>query len=236
MRALRRGWLKPQAERTEAQAPPPIYMLWDDDSTAETARTGAGLTYIPAPKPELPGHEESYNPPAEFLPTDAERAALEEEGDEGRPAFVPRAYDCLRRVPQYARVVHDRFERCLDLYLCPRVRSKRIHCKPEDLVPKEVPKPADLRPFPNKLCITFRGHSSKVLPMPMLEHGLVRCAVPSRHRCLRVLMDRPPYAPASCVLQCPLGPALGLHMHAGMLDGMVLNDLFSCCAGAQCEL
>ena len=28
----------------------------------------AGLAYIPAPKPKLPGHEESYNPPKEYLP------------------------------------------------------------------------------------------------------------------------------------------------------------------------
>ena len=29
----------------------------------------AGLAYIPAPKLKLPGHEESYNPPKEYLPT-----------------------------------------------------------------------------------------------------------------------------------------------------------------------
>ena len=31
---------------------------------------GAGLSYIPAPKLKLPGHEESYNPPKEYLPTE----------------------------------------------------------------------------------------------------------------------------------------------------------------------
>lgn len=30
----------------------------------------AGLTFIPAPKPKLPGHEASYNPPKEYLPTE----------------------------------------------------------------------------------------------------------------------------------------------------------------------
>ena len=30
----------------------------------------AGLAYIPAPKLKLPGHEESYNPPKEYLPTE----------------------------------------------------------------------------------------------------------------------------------------------------------------------
>ena len=33
-------------------------------------RCCAGLSYIPAPKPKLPGHAESYNPPKEYLPTE----------------------------------------------------------------------------------------------------------------------------------------------------------------------
>ena len=167
VRAIRRGWLKPRAEREAEQAAPPVYMLWGEDGTAETARSGAGLAYIPAPKPELPGHEESYNPPAEYLPTAAEARALEAAAaEDDRTAFVPQSFDCLRKVPQYARGVHERFERCLDLYLCPRVRSKRVNYKPEDLVPKALPKPADLRPFPNHLAMTFRGHRSKARRCP----------------------------------------------------------------------
>ena len=34
-------------------------------------KSGSGLTYIPPAKPKLPGHEESYNPPKEYLPTGA---------------------------------------------------------------------------------------------------------------------------------------------------------------------
>ena len=33
-------------------------------------KTATGLTYIPAPKLKLPGHEESYNPPKEYIPTE----------------------------------------------------------------------------------------------------------------------------------------------------------------------
>lgn len=32
------------------------------------------------------------------------------------------SYTCLRQVPAYANFIKERFERCLDLYLCPRVR------------------------------------------------------------------------------------------------------------------
>ena len=35
-----------------------------------TDRTATGLSYVPAPKTKLPGHEESYNPPKEYLPSE----------------------------------------------------------------------------------------------------------------------------------------------------------------------
>lgn len=140
-----------------------MYMLWGDDGLAgDTAKTGAGLSYIPPPKPNLPGHEESYNPPGEFLPSEEQLAAYDLLDDEDKPAFVPTSFDCLRHVPQYAKFVNERFERSLDLYLCPRVRSKRVNLKPEDLVPKALPKPQDLRPFPHRLAVTYEGHRSKV--------------------------------------------------------------------------
>ena len=90
----------------------------------------AGLSYIPAPKPKLPSHEESYNPPAEYLPTEEERAAAAmaaeaDESTEPQP-FQPRAFDALRLVPAYAEFIKERFERCLDLYLCPRTRRRRV--------------------------------------------------------------------------------------------------------------
>jgi hypothetical protein len=61
----------------------------------------------------------------------------------------------------YANYIQERFERCLDMYLCPRTRKKRIHIDPESLVPK-LPKPTDLQPFPVALCLEFLGHSAKV--------------------------------------------------------------------------
>jgi ribosome biogenesis protein ERB1 len=163
VRAIRRGWIKPREEREKEQKAPSVYMLWDDDSALDSARTGAGLVYIAAPKPELPGHEESYNPPAEFLPSESDRKAHAEAVAQGEePQWLAQKFSALRKVPQYAHIVHERFERCLDLYLCPRVRSKKIHYKPEDLVPKALPQPGDLRPYPNTLSVTYCGHRNKV--------------------------------------------------------------------------
>ena len=35
-------------------------------------------------------------------------------------------YSSLREVPGYSRFIQERFERCLDLYLCPRQRKMRV--------------------------------------------------------------------------------------------------------------
>jgi ribosome biogenesis protein ERB1 len=57
VRAIRKGWVsfdkKPEKPR--------VYLLWEDDfKTAD--KTANGLTYIPAPKPKLPGekHESTF--------------------------------------------------------------------------------------------------------------------------------------------------------------------------------
>ena len=238
MRAIRRGWIKPRADRDAEAKPPPVYMLWDDDGAADYSRTGAGLAYIPAPKPELPGHDESYNPPAEFLPSKAERAAIEAaaEADEKVP-FVPRGHECLRKVPQYERLVQERFERCLDLYLCPRVRSKRVQYKPEDLVPKALPQPGDLRPFPNTPFLTYAGHRSKVRQrmccvMRLLVRAPAVFAVLQTRKCISVL----------AYLQC-----LSVHFRATLAIVMssgvratcwcvLARDCACVCAGAQRQL
>lgn len=40
--------------------------------------------------------------------------------------FIPKKYDSLRLVPAYSSFVKERFERCLDLYLCPRQQQTRV--------------------------------------------------------------------------------------------------------------
>lgn len=205
VRAIRKGWLKVNKEAEDEQEPKP-YLLWAEDGQG-SARTAAGLAYIPAPRPTLPGHAESYNPPREYLPTEArkrdgvlqdggccgsgvqalpgtdwhdrpaasscparprgatapgagvhalalhpsfalplsplptshtpllpsprqeELAAIEAASDDEKPEYVPQAFNSLRAVPAYASFIKERFERCLDLYLCPRGRRKRLLIK-----------------------------------------------------------------------------------------------------------
>jgi len=54
------------------------------------------------------------------LPTEEEKAGWELLPPEDQPQFVPQAFACLRHVPLYDKFIKERFERCLDLYLCPR--------------------------------------------------------------------------------------------------------------------
>mmetsp|Transcript_31118 Transcript_31118/g.69148 ORF Transcript_31118/g.69148 Transcript_31118/m.69148 type:complete len:730 (-) Transcript_31118:537-2726(-) len=161
VRAIRKGWIK-TSDQTKAAEEPPVYLLWADDNLADGAdKSASGLTYIPAAKPKLPGHAESYNPPKEYLPTEEEKASWELMDPEDRPKFVPQAFDSLRHVPMYNNFIKEVFERCLDLYLCPRVRKKRMHIDPESLVPK-LPHPRDLQPFPTTLAVRYEGHTGKV--------------------------------------------------------------------------
>lgn len=208
VRALRKGWLKPSSEKKPAEEAP-AYLLWADDGHANAERTGAGLTYIPPAKPKLPGHEESYNPPDEYLPAEEERAAWELMDPEDRPKVPPQKFNSLREVPAYARFIHDIFERCLDLYLAPRVRRKRLFINPATLRPS-LPKPRDLQPFPTTLFVEYKGHSGKVRslsPDPTGQwlasggdDGIVRLWEVVTGRCVCRWAEG---APVSCVAWCP---------------------------------
>eukprot|EP00897_Mesotaenium_endlicherianum_P008633 jgi/Mesen1/7799/ME000408S06906 len=72
-----------------------------------------------------------------------------------------RGFESMRQIPAYAEFIKERFERCLDLYLCPRTRKKRINIDPESLIPK-LPKPRDLQPFPTTMAMEYRGHAGPV--------------------------------------------------------------------------
>lgn len=47
-------------------------------------------------------------------------------------------------------LARDMFNRCLDLYLAPRIRRKKLDMKSSDFVP-QIPKPDELKPFPTHL-------------------------------------------------------------------------------------
>uniref|UniRef100_A0ABM5GD14 Ribosome biogenesis protein BOP1 n=1 Tax=Pogona vitticeps TaxID=103695 RepID=A0ABM5GD14_9SAUR len=164
--AIKMGWIKPRKPKEDT---PTFYDLWAQEDP--NSILGRHKMHVPAPKLPLPGHEESYNPPPEYLPTAEERLAWElQEPSERKLNFLPQRHECLRRVPAYSRFIHERFERCLDLYLCPRQRKMRVNVDPEDLIPK-LPKPRDLQPFPTVQALIYRGHTSLVRCLSVSPSG-----------------------------------------------------------------
>ncbi|XP_062987318.1 ribosome biogenesis protein BOP1 [Elgaria multicarinata webbii] len=164
--AIKMGWIKPRKPKEDT---PAFYDLWAQEDP--NSILGRHKMHVPAPKLPLPGHEESYNPPPEYLPTEEEKLAWQEqEPSERKRNFLAQRYDCLRRVPAYPRFIHERFERCLDLYLCPRQRKMRVNVDPEDLIPK-LPKPRDLQPFPTVQALVYRGHTSLVRCLSISPRG-----------------------------------------------------------------
>jgi len=141
------------------------FALWKGDEEDELALR-KGPQHMPAPKVPPPGHAFSYNPPEEYLPNESELKEWEDLDPEDRPYghFVPRKFDNLRSVGAYEHSVKERFERCLDLYLCPRAMKRRLNIDPESLVP-QLPRASDLRPFPTAKCVRYEvpGETESVM-------------------------------------------------------------------------
>uniref|UniRef100_A0A8P4K614 Ribosome biogenesis protein BOP1 n=1 Tax=Dicentrarchus labrax TaxID=13489 RepID=A0A8P4K614_DICLA len=164
--AIKMGWIKPRRQDDDSRGR--YYDLWTNEDSSILAKH---RMHLPAPKIPLPGHHESYNPPPEYLFTDEERALWEQQDLSDRKfPFVPQRFSSLRQVPAFPRFIHERFERCLDLYLCPRQRKMRVNVNPEDLIPK-LPKPKDLQPFPTTQSLVYRGHSGLVRSISVSPSG-----------------------------------------------------------------
>lgn len=139
VRAIRQGRIVPNKPKATNQSQ--FYAIWNEEPSNQPAP-------LPAPKPRLPTNEESYNPPAEYLPTEEERKKWEETDKEDREReFLPQKYSALRLVPAYNQFIQERFSRQLDLYLAARVQRTKLQINPESLIPK-LPSPNSLKPFP----------------------------------------------------------------------------------------
>ncbi|KAK0191196.1 NUC169 domain-containing protein [Armillaria mellea] len=146
VRAIRQGRIVPNKPKASAQQQ--FYPIWSEASTSHAPP-------LPAPKPKLPTNSESYNPPEEYLPTEAECKEWESLDPEDRERdYLPQKYSSLRLVPGYDRFIKERFNRQLDLYLAPRVQRVKLNIDPQSLIPK-LPSPSSLKPFPVYKSLTF---------------------------------------------------------------------------------
>lgn len=154
-RAIKAGLIVP-GPKAKKNNVAPVYDIWADSET--TSRTHR----ISAPKMILPQHVESFNPPQEYLLTPEEENEWNSLDPEDRlQNFLPRKFSAMRNIPGYDRFIQERFERCLDLYLCPRMIKQKLNIDPESLIPK-LPSPQELRPFPTKISIVYRGHKERI--------------------------------------------------------------------------
>jgi ribosome biogenesis protein ERB1 len=134
--AIKNGFMKLDDDE-DIPKKPEIFDIWVNDNTDPNIyHPGKGFN---APKRELPDTEESYNPPGE----DSIK------------------YDCLRKIPKYSKLIEENMERCHDLVMSARIIRKRQNIKEEDILP-QLPKPEELKPFPTKENILYKGHSSSI--------------------------------------------------------------------------
>ncbi|XP_029942505.1 LOW QUALITY PROTEIN: ribosome biogenesis protein bop1-like [Salarias fasciatus] len=233
--AIKMGWIKPR--RVEEDSRGRYYDLWASEDPSSPVRH---RMHLPAPKIRLPGHEESYNPPPEYLFTEEEKALWEQQDPSDRKLpFVPRRFSTLRQVPAFPRFIHERFERCLDLYLCPRQRKMRVNVNPEDLIPK-LPKPRDLQPFPTTQSLVYRGHSGLIRSISVSptgqwlasgsDDGSIRLWEVCSSRCLKTVQVGGAVKsvawnpnPAVCLLAAALD-TLVLVLSPGLADKQVLSS------------
>ncbi len=161
VRAIRQGRIVPNKPKaTQSQ----FYAVWNDEPSNAPAP-------LPAPKPRLPVHAESYNPPEEYLPTQEEREKWDATDPEDRERdFLPQKYSALRLVPAYDQFIKERFSRQLDLYLAPRVHRVKLRIDPESLIPK-LPSPSSLKPFPIYRSLQVQHESKRVRTVSVSPDG-----------------------------------------------------------------
>lgn len=160
-RAIKRGDIKLDEKKENEEDK--VYDIWQFENTDPNANVYHPGRGFQAPKRELPDTELSYNPPESYLELNKKELEdndqIEDEEKESKPEI--KIYDALRKIPKYNKLLEENFERCCDLVMSSRFVKKKTDIKVEDILPT-LPKPEDLKPFPTKENITYRGHTSFV--------------------------------------------------------------------------
>lgn len=168
VRAIREGRILPfkplseEEEEDDAQN----YDVWANEEPRKEH-----AMHMPAPKLPPPGFDESYHPPPEYLPDAQEKKDWDNTDAEDRDKdYLPTDHAALRKVPGWGNFIKEKFERCLDLYLAPRVRRTKLNIDPESLLPK-LPDPEELKPFPMRESERYVGHNGRVRSLAVSPAG-----------------------------------------------------------------
>ncbi|KAA0188527.1 Ribosome biogenesis protein bop1 [Fasciolopsis buskii] len=167
--------------------------------------------YQRAPEEPLPGHIASYNPPPEFLLTKEEQKRVMStwrdrvrDGHVSRiPPLMPQQFACLRHVPFSERYLREREERVKDLMMAARVEKQRLATTPEALLPP-IPSLADLRPYPSRAGLVYRGHAGEVTDVAVSPCGQWVASISPVDGFLRIWEAATNYCFRSYQLQAPI--------------------------------
>ena len=186
IQAIKRGHMKTIAEQKaekeeKEKEADKCWDIWEDDSIV-TWKPRKMPKPITAPKRDLPAHGESFNPPEEYLFDEKEKEEWHANDEEDRQTnYLPQKFEALRKVPLYENLIQEHFERCLDLYLCPRLLRKKVNVTdPTKLIP-ELPSPNDLKPFPTQVSFDFTFHKSPVRTIAISPNGLFLASGDEQH-------------------------------------------------------
>ncbi|VDO99024.1 unnamed protein product [Soboliphyme baturini] len=99
-KAIQSGRIKPKVEKTTVKKHE-FYDLWTGETQLTRNQQARMKMAIPAPKMHLPGHEESYNPPTEYLFTETEIEKWKKsEPEERKLDFIPLSVDPSDLLPK----------------------------------------------------------------------------------------------------------------------------------------
>lgn len=141
--AMKMGWFKPPPPIVKRN---PIKEFFDtayDTWASVKDNVDKRLPTLAPPKLNMPTHEDSFNPPPEYMEN---------------PKPAPKN---LRGLQNDGQLLKQNFERLMSLYLAPRVMKKKIHMRPEDLV-EDLPDLQEMRPYPAKVAINIDTKSENL--------------------------------------------------------------------------
>lgn len=168
LHAIEMGWIKMDKEEEEEKEEE-VFDLWGDDFDEPLYQNLPPALILP--KTRRPNNKESYNPDDKYLMTKEQEKEWKEAHTEDREIeYIPKKYEALRKIEAYENTLRERFERCLDLYLAPRIKKRKVHMNPDDLLP-DLPPPSSLKPFPSFANIYYRGHESRIRAMKVNATG-----------------------------------------------------------------
>ena len=185
VKAIRKGWIK-VGEDESANRPKrtEFKLMWADDNKViggddSKAAQRRQAIHIPAPRKRLPGHAESYRPPPEYLLSEEERAKWDDH-EHRAGAFMGKSHNSMREIGLFDKLFQETFERCLDLYLCPRATVMRVRPPTFSLSCCAVTSTSSLT---TRVCVSFLASST--------ASSRPTCYCPSCHRPMSCVRSRP---------------------------------------------